>query len=391
MSPLYFTGSHERSGFFAIVFLLLFGIYNKDSKKKEVTLMKAIIRREILNYLKRPLFWIAIAVVTLGVFQQLSPYLNIHYITSGNELKNEYPEITHDGDVSEGYIRVSTEEHIELWENFMQENLVSDFGISNDEASSVIQKVRGMEIDEARHYLEDTYGYDATYAWQVTTYRKGTMDEINSYIKNELEEHPFSWYFSRKFADFAGVFMGFAATILLADLFMQDMRKNTYELLHTKPISATQYVIGKVAGGFLICLLILGILNLVFWVACIICTNGNGFEIRLTDFLLSTCQYILPNMLMIVCVYTIAALLFKNPLPAVPLLFLYIIYSNMGSRNAEGVYGYYGRPLAIMVRFPGMFFDVTPPPLAMVNQISLLIASAVIVLIGIQLWRRRRI
>ena len=122
-----------------------------------------------------------------------------------------------------------------------------------------------------------------------------------------------------------------------------------------------------------------------------ICTSGNGFEIRLTDFLLATCQYILPNMLMIVCVYTIVALLFKNPLPAVPLLFLYMIYSNMGSQNAEGVYGYYGRPLAIMVRFPGMFFDVTPPPMAMVNQICLLIASAGIILIGIQLWRRRRI
>ena len=39
----------------------------------------------------------------------------------------------------------------------------------------------------------------------------------------------------------------------------------------------------------------------------------------------------------------------------------------------------------------GMFFDVTPPPLATVNQICLLIASAGIVLIGIQLWRRRRI
>ena len=33
--------------------------------------MKAIIRREILNYLKRPLFWIALVVVIFGVFQQL--------------------------------------------------------------------------------------------------------------------------------------------------------------------------------------------------------------------------------------------------------------------------------------------------------------------------------
>ncbi len=85
---------------------------------------------------------------------------------------------------------------------------------------------------------------------------------------------------------------------------------------------------------------------------------------RLSDFLLATCLYILPNMLMIVSVYSLVSLLCKSPLPAVPLLLLYIVYSNMGSRNAEGIYGYDGRPLAIMVRFPGGFFDTSPPPMA---------------------------
>lgn len=354
--------------------------------------MKAIIRREILNYLKSPLFWIAIVIVIFGVYQQLNPYLNIHYIASEDELKNEYPKTVYEGDIFEGYIPASVEEHRELWENVIQESLVSNFDMSNDEASGVLREMSGMALDEACRYLEDEYGYHgAEYAWEDAVYRKGTMDEINSYIREKLKEHPFSWYFSRKFADFAGLYMGFTATILLAFLFMQDMRKNTYELLHTKPISATQYVIGKAASGFLICSIILGILNLVFWAACMIYTSGNGFEIRLSDFLLGTCLYILPNMLMIICIYTITALLFKNPLPAVPLLVLYMLYSNMGSINAEGVYGYYGRPLAIMVRFPGMFFDVTPPPLAMLNQFCLLIVSAGIILIGIQLWRRRRI
>ena len=59
---------------------------------------------------------------------------------------------------------------------------------------------------------------------------------------------------------------------------------------------------------------------------------------------------------MIVSVYTLISLLFKNPLPGVPLLILYMVYSNMGGRNAEGVYGYWGRPFAIMVRFPDQLF-----------------------------------
>lgn len=111
---------------------------------------------------------------------------------------------------------------------------------------------------------------------------------------------------------------------------------------------------------------------------------------RLFDFLAATCLYILPNMMMIVCVYGLVSLLFKNPLPAVPMLILYMVYSNMGSRNAEGVYGYYGRPLAIMVRFPGNFFDTAAPPLALWNQSFLLLAAWCIILLSIQLWKRRR-
>ena len=137
--------------------------------------------------------------------------------------------------------------------------------------------------------------------------------------------------------------------------FYKIQKKHTYELLHTKPVTAGKYVMGKVSAGFTICLLVLTILNILFWVLCRIYTKDSGFEVRLWDFVASTVLYILPNMLMIVSIYTLISLIFKNPLPGVPLLILYMVYSNMGGRNAEGVYGYVGRPFAIMVRFPGQF------------------------------------
>lgn len=133
----------------------------------------------------------------------------------------------------------------------------------------------------------------------------------------------------------------FFATIMLAVLFLQDTKKHTYELLHTKPITAGKYVLGKVSAGFAICLIALTIINLLFWALCVIYTKDSGFEVRFWDFIVSTVLYILPNMLMIVSVYTLISLLFKNPLPGVPLLILYMVYSNMGGRNAEGVYGYW--------------------------------------------------
>lgn len=205
-----------------------------------------------------------------------------------------------------------------------------------------------------------------------------------------MENKTFSFYYSRKFADFAGLFMFFFATIMLAVLFLQDTKKHTYELLHTKPMSAGKYVLGKVSAGFTVCLIALAILNIVFWALCLIYTKDSGFEVRLWDFVVSTVLYILPNMLMIVSVYTLISLIFKNPLPGVPLLILYMVYSNMGGRNAEGVYGYWGRPFAIMVRFPGQFFDTAPPPMALLNQSFLILASVAIILITMQIWKRRR-
>ena len=353
--------------------------------------MWSILKREVRNYIKNPLFWIGIAIVVFMVFQNVWPYMNIHYLAEGEEIVNDYPETFRDGDVYEGYVPTRESLRREVWEEQIQETLISQFQMNHAEAESLINEMNEMDIMAACEHLEKYSFYNAYGVYVDTAYHKGTREEINSYIVEKLENKTFSYYFSRKFSDFAGLFMGFFATVLLSVLFMQDTRKNTYELLHTKPVSAGNYLLGKAGGGFAVCLMILAVLNLIFFGLCSILAENSGFEVRLIDFILATCYYILPNMLMIVSVYSLISLLFKNPLPAVPLLFLYMVYSNMGSRNAEGVYGYYGRPLAIMVRFPGTFFDTAPPPMVLLNQSFLILASAGILLISMQIWKRRRV
>ena len=326
--------------------------------------MWSILKREVRNYMKNPLFWIGIAVGVWMIFQDTGPYLDIHYLKEGETIVNDYPEMHRDGDVSRGYVPAGKELRRKMWEERIREILVSEFEMEDAKAQSVIDEMKGMDIAEASRHLEEYGFYDAHYEYVNTAYHKGTREEINAYIAGKLKNKTFSYYFSRKFADFAGLFMGFFATVLLSMLFMQDTRRNTYELLHTKPVSAGKYLSGKVGGGFAVCLIILAVLNLVFFGLCLVSAGDSGFTVRLSDFLLATCLYILPNMLMIVSIYSLVSLLFKSPLPAVPLLLLYIVYSNMGSRNAEGIYGYDGRPLAIMVRFPGGFFDTSPAPMA---------------------------
>lgn len=354
--------------------------------------MLAILKREVKNYLKRPLFWLGTAIVILGVYSHLEFYLQIRFLSPGEQIVNDYPETIHAGDPNEGYIPTPQKERRTLWESAMQESFVSNFKMSSDRAEAIINETKDLSISEADQYLEKKYHFlGAAHLYENTKYRKGTGGEINAYLEQVLSAHPFSYYFSRKFADFAGLYMGFFATIMLAVLFMQDTRNYTYELLHTKPVTAEGYVLGKALGGFSACLIVLAVLNLVFWAVCLISTRNRGFEVRLIDFIGATCRYLLPNMLAIVCIYVLISLLLKNPLPGVPLLLLLIVYSNMGGRNADGISGYYGRPLAIMVRFPGQFFDTAEPPLLLLNQSFLLAASVVLLMISIWLWKRRRV
>ncbi len=349
--------------------------------------MWSILKREVKNYMKIPLFWMGIIIIIFMLFQNVKPYLDIHYLAEGETIVNDYPTTVHYGDVYEGYVPTGEAQRRKLWEERIGEILISEFEMDDAGAQAILDEMKTMDIMEACAYL-DRYGFcNAYYEYVNTAYLKATPEEINAFIAEKLENRTFSYYFSRKFADFAGLFMGFYATVLLSVLFLQDTRRNTYELLHTKPVSAGEYLMGKVGGGFAACLIVLAVLNLTFYILCLVSAGNSGLEVRLRDFLLATAFYILPNMLMVVSVYSLISLVLKNPLPGVPLLLLYIVYSNMGGRNAEGIYGYYGRPLAIMVRFPGTFFDTAPPPMILLNQSFLIIAAIGIIILSMQIWK----
>lgn len=362
----------------------------REVNRTEEVVMWSITKREVRNYCQNPLYWIGIAVIFVMIFPCVSPYLQTHYLTKGETIENNYPDTFRDGDIYEGYVPTTEAERRTLWEEQIREILLAELEMSPAEAKAVIDETQKTDIKTACDHLEN-YGFFSAYSYYVNTaYRKETPEEINAYIAAKLKEKPFSYYFSKKFADFAGLHMGFFAALLLSALYLQDTRKNTYELLHTKPVRAESYLLGKAGGGFAVCLIALAILNLGYWILCLLMTKEQGFTVRLTDFLIATCLYILPNMLMIVSVYSLISLVFKSPLPAVPLLLLYITYSNMGAYRKDGVYGYYGRPLAIMVRFPGTFFDTTPPPMVWLNQCFLILASVVILLLAVLLWKKRR-
>ena len=379
---------------FFVVNLLRIDLYDvvKEIKKGRDT-MKTIIKRSILDYLKNPVLWIGLIIIVASMYQCLSPYLQIHYIKQ-NEQITQNDVALEDADVMDGYIPTSDDkERRREWEDTIKETLMdtskNGFGFSRQEADHVMKEIQNMDVKTASEFLESQYGYyNAIYAYEDLEIHKGTAEEINHYIERKLSEHSFSWYFAKKFTDFAGLHMAFFATVLLSFLFIQDTRKSTYELLHTKPVTAVQYICGKVISGFISMLGVLVILNVIFFMLCLKTSLESGFPVTPIDFCVNSLIYIIPNLLMICCVYTITAVIFKNPLPAAPILFLHIIYSNMLTMKNDI---YYMRPFSIMVRFPDRFFETHVAKMSNINQIILVISSVILVCISVTIWKRRRV
>ena len=67
--------------------------------------MKAVMKQAVKNYLKNPVFWIAFLIIMIGVYQDVSPYLKLHWFTSDQEIREmQVDDIPmNDLDVSAGH------------------------------------------------------------------------------------------------------------------------------------------------------------------------------------------------------------------------------------------------------------------------------------------------
>lgn len=358
--------------------------------------MWVVVKRELQNYWKNPIVWAGAVIVIAFMGRHLSSYLGLHYFQSEEELPDlslvEAIEQLGEADVTNGYIPSTREQQMaEVYER-IRKTLLEEYGFSKEQAEAVVRELEEKDFSalELDAYMEENYSfYNAYWMVEEASLHRGSVEEVNEYIRKQWEKHPYSFYFSRKFADFCGLFLGFFSTILLAFLYIRDTKKDIYELLHTKPVSAAAYVGGKAVGGFFLMLSVLAVLNVIFMAACAGVGRKNGFPVNIWDLPAASCLYIVPNLLMITCIYTAISLLFKTPYPGVPFIILYQLYSNMGS-VLDGKYGYYGRPLAIMVRFPGEFFDTAPPPLVLWNQLFLILASVGLICFSVWLFKKRR-
>ncbi len=95
----------------------------------------------------------------------------------------------------------------------------------------------------------------------------------------------------QKIYGFCRIAYGLFCNSLAIILFIQDTRKSTYELLHTKPVTAIQYICGKVISGFISMLGVLVILNVIFFMLCLKTSLESGFPVTPIDFCVNSLIY----------------------------------------------------------------------------------------------------
>ena len=154
-----------------------------------------------------------------------------------------------------------------------------------------------MDVKTASEFLESQYGYyNAIYAYEDLEIHKGTAEEINHYIERKLSEHSFLGTLPKNLRILQDCIWPFLQQSCYHFYFIQDTRKSTYELLHTKPVTAVQYICGKVISGFISMLGVLVILNVIFFMLCLKTSLESGFPVTPIDFCVNSLIYIIPNL-----------------------------------------------------------------------------------------------
>ncbi len=357
-----------------------------------------IIKKQISWLLKNPIYYIGIILVFFSVYKDCYQYLDIKPFEQNAIIETLPREKIGDADISDGYLpaNYNEKEIIDAGLKKLSDDLIKGMGLSKEEVNNIIDTVKEQDMDkkEVISFIKK----ECYYISNVENYfnfendmKKGTVEELNSYIKESLGEENYTEYFAKKYSDYLGVCVFFFALIMLAFVVIYDYKKDIYELLHTKPIKPWKYVVGKTLGGiFAICIAVF-VITLIFDIMVVIKGSAVSFPVNVLDIWRYVLICNIPIIFYIGFMYIFIASLFRTPLPALPILLLLGVYSNLGTTDKNGIYRYVHKPFSVMVRFPGNFFETKFEKMQYLNQSILILCTIVFACIAIYRWNRRRL
>lgn len=352
-----------------------------------------VVKNEVKWLLKNPLYYIGIVIVFVSIYNNCSVYFSINYFEKDAIIEDSNKTIG-DVDFYDGYLPASEEEQYQQGLLILEDILLNEFHLDSTTVESDLQTIKDQNMTpmEIQKLMSEKYNFlNAQTSFFQAAMKKGTVDELNDYLSTCLEKENYTSYFARKYSDYLGVLIAMYSIVLLAFICINDYKKDMHELLHTKPIKSSKYILGKIVGGVFAIMIAVSVITVVFDIIVCIIGNSHGFSINFFDIWYTTIIFNLPIVCYICSAYVFIASIFKTPFSAIPLLLLQLLYSNLGSVNANGIYGYMLKPFAILVRFPEAFFSTKISSIAYINQGLLMIIAIIFACGGIYQWQRRKL
>ncbi|BCN31125.1 hypothetical protein [Anaeromicropila herbilytica] len=345
-----------------------------------------IFKNQVKSYSKNIFFYIGIIIVALVTYLNCAKYLNLHYIENESELENMYL-VDNEGIVA-GRIPTTYSEKLDDLYTYLR-----NIGTYEKEVEKIQHHIEENSLDfrEVYSYLEKEEGLKGISLEIERKYseKKGTMKEVNELISQYLSQGIFSEKISNKLIDFLSLWLAMITILISAFLFRNELKKDTYELLHTKSIKASNYILSKVLGQ-VVAIILACIVVLIGLTICSIETSKKlHVDYNILCLFWEFAIFCIPTIIYISSFSCLSSLIFKTPIPAIPILFLQVIYSNTGGTASDGSFVYVVRPLSLLNRFPGDLFKTVVEKEMYYNSILLLLVSLIILIASIQLWKRR--
>lgn len=354
-----------------------------------------LIKKEIGILLRNPLVYLGMLLMVMIVFWRVSPYWNFYDNLQKHGTEAAYSE---DGDVIDGYIPTSQDELYQTALEKLQEYLVTDCSWTDEEAKLEIEKVKKWSVPEIASYFKEQHkiaGVRSTFAEKA--YHSATKEEMDAYLQEAFGENGNKTYtkeVSYKYVDYLGISSILFAMLVFVLLLYRDMKKDIYALIHVKPLSAMEFLIGKLVAGISVVFGETVPLTLIMDFLTMKAGAEYGLSVNFYDFWMTILMFHIPSILATGSLMILISLVFCNSVPTIPAMLLYYLYCNMGSYDSTLVawygYRYQAKPLSLFTRFPSVF-GTNEFPKGGIFNLCFLIFLTVFALVGsIKLWERRR-
>ena len=347
-----------------------------------------MLKKDIKYLLKNPAFYFGIVIVIYILIITIGPYLDLYKNTIDTTQKTKYGEY----DLADGYIPTPEKEKKEKVLQNIQKSLVEDYNLTSSDAENVVQKLEKMDTqEEIKQYLSENYnmpGVDSSY--ELYRCKKATRGEMEAYLSSVFSRRSYTESLSYKYIDYLGIGLVYFSIIVFMFIFMRDMKRDIYSLVHTKPISSFSYIFTKLLAGLIPVYTFAIAATVIFDIIANSAAVKYSFTCEWMSVWVKLLLLILPNVFMIGVFFVFITMLFKNILPTIPALLVYATYSNMGKSSEDG-FIYTPNPLAIIVRFPNDLADNYLPTWTIINQIVLVVLAVCLLWASIRLWEKKKL